>query len=155
MQDSHEAKIVCDGLSSACPVSFAIFALARSHRARAASLLADIGLFPGQELLLMTLAAKDGAPQKSLCDSMSLDHSTIAKSLARLEKSGLIERHKGAEDGRVSNVFITDKGREATAAISRVWAELEQLTVADLTAEERQEMVKLSGKIVPRMEIGG
>lgn len=150
--DRSEDFAPCACLSTDYPVSFALFALARSHRARAASLLADIGLFPGQEILLMKLAEKEGEPQKSLCESFGLDHSTVAKSLTRLERQGLIERHRCSTDGRVSKVYLTEKGRNATHAISGVWAELEKLVVTDLSADEQAKLIALTEKIVPHME---
>lgn len=141
-------QVPCACLKTDYPVSFAIFALARSHRAKAASMLADIGLFPGQEILLMQLAEKDGKPQKSLCESIGLDHSTVAKSVARLERDGLIERRKCPEDGRISQVHLTAKGREMTDAIARVWAELERQTIKDLSAAEQQTLMAAAKKIV-------
>lgn len=142
------AHAPCACLKTDYPVSFAIFALARSHRAKAAAMLADIGLFPGQEILLMQLAEQDGKPQKSLCESIGLDHSTVAKSVARLERDGLIERRKCVEDGRVSQVHLTAKGREMMDAISRVWADLERLTINYLTPEEQRVMTTAAKKIV-------
>jgi DNA-binding MarR family transcriptional regulator len=115
-------------------------------------MLADIGLFPGQEILLMKIAEKQGESQKSLCDSFGLDHSTVAKSLTRLEAQDLIHRHKCTVDARVTKVFLTDKGRETTAAISKVWADLEKLTVTDLSADEQAELIAIAEKIVPHME---
>jgi DNA-binding MarR family transcriptional regulator len=141
-------QVPCACLKTDYPVSFAIFALARSHRAKAASMLADIGLFPGQEILLMQLAEKDGKPQKSLCESIGLDHSTVAKSVARLERDGLIERRKCPEDGRISQVHLTSKGREMTDAITKVWAELERQTIKDLSAAEQQVLMTAAKKIV-------
>jgi DNA-binding MarR family transcriptional regulator len=141
-------QVPCACLKTDYPVSFAIFALARSHRAKAASMLADIGLFPGQEILLMQLAEKDGKPQKSLCESIGLDHSTVAKSVARLERDGLIERRKCPEDGRISQVHLTSRGREMTDAISRVWAELERMTIKDLSVAEQQALMEAAKKIV-------
>ena len=141
-------QVPCACLKTDYPVSFAIFALARSHRAKAASMLADIGLFPGQEILLMQLAEKDGKPQKSLCESIGLDHSTVAKSVARLERDGLIERRKCPEDGRISQVHLTARGRETTDAIARVWAELERQTIKDLSPDERQALMAAAKKIV-------
>ena len=141
-------QVPCACLKTDYPVSFAIFALARSHRAKAAGMLADIGLFPGQEILLMQLAEKDGKPQKSLCESIGLDHSTVAKSVARLERDGLIERRKCPEDGRISQVHLTARGRETTDAIARVWAELERETIKDLSAEEQKSLMSAAKKIV-------
>ncbi|MBL0371619.1 winged helix-turn-helix transcriptional regulator [Rhizobium sp. KVB221] len=151
MKDTEQSQPheQCPCLSQDYPVSFAIFALARSHRARAAQLLAEIGLFPGQEILLMQLGEKDGQPQKSLCETIGLDHSTVAKSLTRLERCGLIERRKCAEDGRVSQVYLTDKGREARNAICGVWANLEQMTVQHLTPAEQAQLISLAERIKP------
>ena len=153
MEDACESLIAvpCACLKTDYPVSFAIFALARSHRAKAASMLADIGLFPGQEILLMQLAEKNGEAQKSLCESIGLDHSTVAKSVARLERDGLIERRKCPNDGRVSQVHLTHKGREMTDRITRVWAELERQTVEGLTAEEQAQLMAAAKKIMPQM----
>jgi DNA-binding MarR family transcriptional regulator len=150
--DPSEAHDACSCLMTDYPVSFAIFALARSHRARAASLLTEIGLFPGQEILLMRLGEQDGQAQKTLCDSLGLDHSTIAKSLTRLERCGLIERRKCNEDGRVSQAYLTPKGREARQAIAAVWGELERLTVADLTPAEQAQLIAIARKITPGLE---
>ena len=149
MEDTCQslAHAPCACLKTDYPVSFAIFALARSHRAKAASMLADIGLFPGQEILLMQLAESDGKPQKTLCDSIGLDHSTVAKSVARLERDGLIERRKCPSDGRISQVHLTPKGREMTDAISRVWAELERQTVEGLSSEEKAQLMSAAKKI--------
>jgi DNA-binding MarR family transcriptional regulator len=144
-QSLHHAPCAC--LKTDYPVSFAIFALARSHRAKAASMLADIGLFPGQEILLMQLGEKDGESQKTLCDSIGLDHSTVAKSVARLERDGLIERRKCPGDGRISQVHLTRKGREMTDAIAHIWAELERQTVEGLTPEEQAQLMSVAKKI--------
>lgn len=145
-QSHNPAPCAC--LKTDYPVSFAIFALARSHRAKAAGMLAEIGLFPGQEILLMQLAEKDGGSQKTLCESIGLDHSTVAKSLLRLEREGLIERRKCPEDGRVSQVYLTPRGWEMTHAISRVWAELERLTIAPLTTGDQEQLMASAGKII-------
>jgi MarR family transcriptional regulator, organic hydroperoxide resistance regulator len=153
MEDTCESlnHAPCACLKTDYPVSFAIFALARSHRARAATMLADIGLFPGQEILLMQLGESNGKSQKNLCDSIGLDHSTVAKSVGRLERDGLIERRKCPNDGRVSEVHLTEKGREMTDRISRVWAELERQTVEGLSPEEQAQLMSAAKKIIPQM----
>ena len=68
--------------------------------------------------------------------------------MARLERDGLIERRKCPEDGRISQVHLTSRGREMTDAISRVWAELERQTVRDLSPSEQQVLMEAAKKIV-------
>ena len=87
------------------PVSAAIMRLAHEQRAAAGDRLAALGLFPGQELVLAQLWASDGRSQKELVDSLRLDHSTIAKSVQRLERAGLVDRARSSEDGRI--VLVT------------------------------------------------
>ncbi|CAM5742383.1 NADPH dehydrogenase [Streptomyces alboniger] len=74
------------------PMSYAIFQLARAHRARAAAMLREMDLHPGQELLLMQLLDRDGQTQSELLESVGLDHSTVSKSLRRMQDAGLLNR---------------------------------------------------------------
>ena len=90
------------------PLSWSIFGVARSHRALAAALLVPLGLYPGQELMLMELFAHDGRSQRQLGELLRLDHSTVAKSVQRLERAGLVTRSRSAADGRVTLVHLTE-----------------------------------------------
>jgi DNA-binding MarR family transcriptional regulator len=113
----------------------------------AASLLADLGLHPGQELTLMQLWDKDGQSQKALCEALRLDHSTIAKSLRRLEETGLLTRCKSDEDARVSLVRLTEAGRALRERTHAAWAELERRTAAGLSDADRVAFVALARQI--------
>ena len=130
------------------PVSWAIFALARAHRALATELLAEHGLFPGQELTLFYLWENDGVPQKELVDALRLDHSTIAKSVRRLEVAGLVRRERSAEDGRVSLVSLTPAGRALRSPIEAVWLTLEAKTTAHLSADQGAAFVSLADAVL-------
>lgn len=129
------------------PVSWAVFALARTHRAQAAGLLSGLGLFPGQELILMQLWGEEGLSQKALGALQRLDHSTIAKSIKRLEDAGLVRREKSADDARVSLVYLTDAGRALETRTREAWAELERYTVRNLSPAERETLIRLASKI--------
>ena len=152
---SHRDNVHRDEEPSAAaefPVSWLIFALARSHRALAANLLSDLGLYPGQELILMQLWDTDGLSQKELREIERLDHSTINKSVRRLEAAGLVRREPSPEDGRVTLVFLTEKGRELEKAAKAAWAELERRTVAGLSEAEQQRFRELALRIIPNIE---
>ncbi len=129
------------------PASCAIAMLARAHRAAVQALLADLGLFPGQEITLMLLWDKDGQSQKALCEAQRLDHSTIAKSLRRLEEVGLVSRTRSDDDARVSLVRLTESGKALRERTEAALAELERRAVADLTDAERATFVALAHRI--------
>ncbi|MBP0461255.1 MarR family winged helix-turn-helix transcriptional regulator [Streptomyces montanisoli] len=119
-------------------LSYAIFQLARTHRGHAAAMLRDMNLHPGQELLLMQLFDRDGQTQSELLDSAGLDHSTVSKSLRRMQEAGLLTREPAEHDRRVMIVHLTDKGRAMRKPIADMWRSLEEITVRDLTAEQAE-----------------
>lgn len=139
-------------LAEAGPLSFAIFAVARAHRALAGTLISDLGLYTGQELLLAQLGSEDGQSQKSLGHLIRSDHSTIAKTVGRLEAAGLVERRKDEKDARVTRVFLTDAGRCIQGRIVEAWRQLEQKTSTGLSAEEAETFIRLAGKVRDRLE---
>ena len=57
--------------------------------------------------------------------------------LDRMEAAGLVERRQDIEDGRVSRIFLTHKGRNLNEPVREVWAELENISMANMTADER------------------
>lgn len=134
------------------PLSFSIFALARAHRALAAMLLADLGLYPGQELILMSLWEHDAQSQKSLTETLRLDHSTIAKSVRRLETAGLVTRRRSDVDGRVNVVSLTEAGRGLEPHVRAAWSDLERATARGLSPSDQSRFVALAHKIAPNLE---
>ncbi|MFI7347253.1 MarR family winged helix-turn-helix transcriptional regulator [Streptomyces sp. NPDC049936] len=120
------------------PVSYAIFQLARTHRAHAASLLRALNLHPGQELLLMQLFDHDGQTQAELLERSGLDHSTLSKSLRRMQEAGLLTRQPASHDRRLMVVRLTEAGRALQEPIADMWRTLEQLSVGDLTPDQIQ-----------------
>lgn len=93
--------------SSQFPVNFAIIEPVRYHRSMAANLLREIVLFPGQELLLMQLQHINHQSQNSLRKSLGINHTTVTKSVKRLEEAGLVVRKRSDLDKRVTIVSLT------------------------------------------------
>ena len=126
------------------PVSTAIMRLAHQQRAVAATRLAALGLFPGQELVLAQLWAADGRSQKELVESLQLDHSTIAKYVQRLEKAGLVDRTRSSVDGRVVLVSLTAAGRALEHPVHEIWADLEARWAGRLSPAELVQFSELA-----------
>ncbi|MET9785799.1 MarR family winged helix-turn-helix transcriptional regulator [Streptomyces canus] len=137
------------------PMSYAIFQLARAHRARAAAMLREMDLHPGQELLLMQLLDRDGQTQSELLESVGLDHSTVSKSLRRMQDAGLLVREPAAHDRRVMVVHLTDKGRALREPIAAMWQALEETSARDLTAEQAESFVRIAYAIADAINSRG
>ncbi|MFI6858195.1 MarR family winged helix-turn-helix transcriptional regulator [Streptomyces sp. NPDC050416] len=124
------------------PMSYAIFQLARAHRARAAAMLREMDLHPGQELLLMQLLDRDGQTQSELLESVGLDHSTVSKSLRRMQDAGLLLREPAEHDRRVMVVHLTDKGRALREPLAAMWRALEEISALNLSTEQAESFVR-------------
>jgi DNA-binding MarR family transcriptional regulator len=124
------------------PLSQAVFRLARLHKGVAAQLLRDTGLRPGQELVLMTLW--ESGPQRlvDLVQSLDSDAPTMTRSIARLEKAGLVARSRSAQDGRVVIVQATEKSLPLRPQVDAAWATLEQLTVGAASAARQAQLLQ-------------
>lgn len=130
------------------PISYAIFQLARTHRARAAAMLRGMDLHPGQELVLMHLLDRDGQTQSELNESLGIDHSTVSKSLRRMQDAGLIVREPAEHDRRVMVVHLTDKGRAMREPIAAMWRALETTTAQNLSAPQAEAFVQNAHDII-------
>lgn len=123
------------------PLSQAVFRLARLHKSVAAQLLRDTGLRPGQELVLMTLW--EAGPQRlvDLVQTLDSDAPTMTRSIARLEKAGLVTRSRSPLDGRAVIVRATDASLSLRPQVDAAWATLEQLTVGKASAERQAQLL--------------
>jgi len=111
--------------------------ICRAHRNKAQELLSQIDLYPGQEFLLLNLWPQDGLTHSEVAEHLCVQPATITRMLDRLVKTGLVQRRTDAQDQRVSRVYLTEKGQQLLKPIEQIWDELEQISFANLTLEER------------------
>jgi DNA-binding MarR family transcriptional regulator len=129
------------------PVSHTIVRVAHLHRRLAGDLLRQVGLHPGQELLLMLLWDQDDRPQSELVGLLGVEAPTVTKTLQRLEQQGLVARHRPAANRRTVVVSLTDRGRSLHREVQQLWAALEEATTASLTETERQGLSQLLARV--------
>jgi DNA-binding MarR family transcriptional regulator len=120
------------------PISHAIFRLAKVHRTHAAQLLREVGLHPGQELLMMHLWDIGPQRQCDLAAEFDTDSATMTRTVQRLERAGYVRRLPDPDDGRVTLVEPTPASMALRTQVERMWEQLERETVGDLTPEQRK-----------------
>ena len=130
------------------PVSYAIFQLHRDHKGYAAALLREMNLHPGQELVLMHLHERDGQTQSELLASIGLDHSTLSKTLRRMQEAGLLVREQAEHDRRVLVVRLTDKGNAMREPIAAMWRTLEEVTLRNLSPQQAESVMASAYAII-------
>ncbi|MFE0178329.1 MarR family winged helix-turn-helix transcriptional regulator [Streptomyces sp. NPDC059002] len=135
------------GVATAGPVSLAVSRVARLHRIAAGKLLKKLGLYPGQEFVMMHLWDAGAVRQSELIKAVELDPSTVTKMLQRLEQAGHVRRRPDPSDRRAVLVEATDASCGLLAQVEGAWAELEGHTLAGLEPAERTELARLLAKV--------
>ncbi|MTJ83726.1 MAG: MarR family transcriptional regulator [Telmatospirillum sp.] len=74
--------------------------------------VAGLGITGSQWVVLMRIASGVGSSASELCRAVQYDRGAMTRMLDRLEKAGLIERERSAEDRRVVNLRLTQAGRD-------------------------------------------
>jgi DNA-binding MarR family transcriptional regulator len=109
--------------------------LSLRHRARAAPLLAPLGLHPSREALLLELDRTGPRIQAQLSEALGCEPPSVTLMTRKLEATGHIRRKPAPSDKRASIVELTDSGKALADQVKRLWCALAEETVAGLPAE--------------------
>ncbi|MDA8074224.1 MAG: MarR family winged helix-turn-helix transcriptional regulator [Actinomycetota bacterium] len=92
-------------------VGYQVNRLARLFEAALRARIVAHGVVPGQFPALLALFEHDGQTQRELCDVASVDQSTMAKTLARMRRDGLVDATPDPSDGRCTRYYLTPAAR--------------------------------------------
>jgi DNA-binding MarR family transcriptional regulator len=109
--------------------------------------IAAHGVVPGQFPALLSLFEEDGLTQAQLAALVQIEQPTIAKTLQRMERDGLIERTPDPDDGRRVRVFLTSRARALERDLKLAAREINERAVIGLTPA-RQELLAEMIKVV-------
>jgi DNA-binding MarR family transcriptional regulator len=117
---------------------FPLIQISRRLHKRAVNDLNALGLYAGQEKFLLFLWEQDGLTQSQIAEQVCVEHATVTQVLERLERVGLIQRCRDEKDGRISRVYLTEKGRALAEPVQRFWSEWEAQALVGFTLEEKR-----------------
>ena len=112
--------------------------LARLLAAALRERIEPLGVVPGQVAQLLTLYERDGVTQSELCDLVQVEQPTMANTLARMERDGLVERVPDPGDKRRSLVMLTPRARELQADLVAAARAVNDLATRGLDAAEAE-----------------
>jgi DNA-binding MarR family transcriptional regulator len=116
---------------------------AHAYRVRAGTHLSRIALHPGQEGLLKALSDNYGMSMSDLAATLGVQPPTVTKMISRLAAQDYVERRASAGDGRQAQVFLTERGQRAIAAIDKLWKRIEKDALAGIDDKDRKRLRKL------------
>lgn len=91
--------------------------------------------------LLMRLRHRDNVSQEELVEDFLVDKGTIARTLANLERAGLVAREVDPDDRRVKRVSITENGREVAQDLKEVARRWDGKLTDGFSEEEREQLL--------------
>lgn len=106
--------------------------------ARALQERAGTGFAPGQLPVLLELWNGDGLTQRELIDRLDIEQATMANTLARMERDGLVTRRRHPKDRRAQQVFLTARGRTLREAATAAAVAAEDALFAGFRRFERE-----------------
>ncbi|WP_326945914.1 MULTISPECIES: MarR family winged helix-turn-helix transcriptional regulator [unclassified Amycolatopsis] len=109
--------------------------------------MTELDLTPAQVGLLRLVASRPGQSQQSLAKQLGTPATRLVPLVDGLEKRGLIERRRNAEDRRLYAVEPSEDGRALLGRIGQAGAAHEQAVTAALTDDERDVLHGLLVKI--------
>jgi DNA-binding MarR family transcriptional regulator len=110
------------------------------------------GVVPGQFAQLLALYEADGLTQAELCARVQIEQPTMANTLARMERDGLITRTPDPADQRRSLVRLTPKARRLEPDLVAAAQDINALATQGLTDDQITAFRTALGAAVANLE---
>ena len=111
-----------------------------------------LGITTGQFPALLALFEKDGQTQRELIGQIDVEQATLANTLGRMERDGLIIREDHPTDGRAKVIRLTERARGLRAAAAEAAMAQNKLALSGLSEAERQTFVELMQRVIDTMK---
>ncbi|MEM8795809.1 MAG: MarR family transcriptional regulator [Pseudomonadota bacterium] len=107
-----------------------------------------LGLTTGTFPALLELWEEDGLTQKDLVDRLDIEQATMANTLMRMERDGLIVRRKDETDGRSQRVWLTDHARSLHDPAIAAARDENASALSSLSKAECDQFIALMRKVI-------
>ena len=90
--------------------------------------------------------------QRDLLVRLDIEQATLANTLNRMERDGLIKRTKDETDARVQKIWLTPKAVEIRDAAYQSANDQNDVALADLDADERTVFLDMMRRVIGAMK---
>jgi DNA-binding MarR family transcriptional regulator len=113
-----------------------------------------LGIAPAQFMVLLELWEEDGLTQRDLVARLAVEQATMANTLKRMERDGLIQRRPSETDKRARIILLSDTARALRQDAVKGASEVNAKALAKLEPGEQQELIRLMRKVVEALQRG-
>lgn len=114
--------------------------------------LNEMGIHPGQLPVMRAISIKEGITQRELAQELQVKPPTIAVTIKRMEKAGLICRREDQMDRRVCRLYLTENGQKLSEELRELIEENTQIVLNGFSEEEVKEMKGYFARIIQNMQ---
>ncbi len=132
-------------------LGYQIGLLSRLFDRRLQEVLREQGVAPGQFAPLVMLFEQDGLTQAELCRRINVEQPTMANTLERMERDGLIKRKVDDADRRRALVFLTQKAKDARAQVLEGVRQVANRALTQISAADQDAIFRLLGRMVENL----
>ncbi len=126
--------------------------MARLFAAGLHARIKSLGLAPAQFMTLLELWSEDGLTQKELVYRLDVEQATMANTLSRMERDGLIERRPHPNDARAQSIYLTVTAKRLKAPATQAAKEQNQVALSGFTDKEKKSFISLMSKAIEAMK---
>jgi DNA-binding MarR family transcriptional regulator len=147
MRDAS-GPILARGASLGYQVNHLARLLAQALRDR----IEALGVVPGQFAQLLALFEEDGLTQAELCQRVRIEQPTMANTLNRMERDGLVRRVPDPADARRARVMLTPLARQLQPALTDAARQVNADATRGLSDREAKAFMTTLARVIGNLE---
>lgn len=117
--------------------------MARLFALRLHEQIKPLGIAPAQFAALLELWNDEGITQRQLVQRLDVEQATMANTIARMERDGLIMRKPHASDRRAQLIWLTQKARALETKATGAAKAVNEQAVGAMPEAEREHFLQL------------
>ena len=117
------------------------------HRLRVQNMLSDTGVWGSQIPILLHVERNPGCTQTDIAEHLGVSSPSIATSIKRLQKAGMLEKRADEADMRRNHIELTERGRSTVARGRACYDQVVEQMLRDFTGSEVDTLVSLLARL--------
>lgn len=114
--------------------------------------LKPLGLSSAYMPVIFALAHGEALSQRALTEAAAIEQPTMAATLARMERDGLVRKQPDPNDRRSALYSLTAAGMEKTGEVRAAGHAVNDAAMQGLTEAEREAYLTLLGRVVTNLD---
>ena len=110
--------------------------------------IAPLGIVIGQFPILLELWQKDGVSQRELLSKLDVEQATLANTLNRMERDGLIKRTKNPADARAQQIWLTEHAMHLREGAYKAAQDQNEAALCVLSGAEQAQLMDFMRRVI-------